>query len=144
MFWSQVELCVGSGSIPQFPIVDSNANVLAGGFGGGVWRGGGGGGGAMGRTVLKGGVGGKGVWDPKICAPKMVRPDFPPCQFRVFPTMATFVWGGGGRGHPSPPKKTIKHRPGYGVGGRMRERKSLCRLLHVGLHDMHTSHGITH
>ena len=43
--------------------------------------------------------GGGGVWDPKVCVPKMARPDFAGCKFR-FPPMVTLVWGGGG-GFPS-------------------------------------------
>ena len=30
-------------------------------------------------------TGGGGVWDQKVCAPKMARPDFPFCKFRFFP-----------------------------------------------------------
>ena len=49
-----------------------------------------------------------GVWDPKICVPKMARPDFPFCKFRFFPRWS--LWSGGagggsrgGGGGPPPP-----------------------------------------
>ena len=36
------------------------------------------------------------VWDPKLCAPKMARPDFPDGKFRFFPRWS--LWSGGGSG----------------------------------------------
>ena len=40
--------------------------------------------------------GGGGVWDPKVCVPKMARPDFPDCKFRFFPRLSLCSGGGGG------------------------------------------------
>ena len=37
-----------------------------------------------------------GLWDPKVCAPKMARSDFPDCKLGFFPTTVTLVWGKGG------------------------------------------------
>ena len=48
------------------------------------------------RDVLEGG---KGVCDPKVCVPKMARPDFPNGKFRVFRRWS--LWSGG-RGLPPP------------------------------------------
>ena len=47
--------------------------------------------------VLEETRGGGGVWGPKVCAPKMARPDFPMVNF-VLSTKVTLVWGGGSRG----------------------------------------------
>ena len=38
---------------------------------------------------IRGGGGRGGVWDPKVCVPKMAQPDFPNGKFRFFPTMIT-------------------------------------------------------
>ena len=68
-----------------------------------------GGGGSDPREVLEGGEGGEGgVWDPKVCVPKMARPDFPSRKFRFFPRWSLWSGGGGtgvqgGGGLPPPP-----------------------------------------
>ena len=38
---------------------------------------------------------GLGVWDPKICVPKMARQDSLDCKCRVFPRWSHWSWGGG-------------------------------------------------
>ena len=47
--------------------------------------------GGGGRQVLEGGGGGG--WDPKVCVPKMARPDFPNDKFPFFPQRS--LWPGG-------------------------------------------------
>ena len=57
----------------------ANSRREEGGGGGGAWR---------------------GVWDPKVCVPKMARPALPDCKLRFFPRWS--LWSGrggaGGRG----------------------------------------------
>ena len=71
-------------------------------------RGGGGGGSRQRRCptaslTLAGGGRGGGVWDPKVCVPKMARSDVPSGKFVFFPAMVTLVMGGGLGGSPPPP-----------------------------------------
>ena len=47
-----------------------------------------------------GGFGGKGLWDPKVCVPKMAQPDVPFCKFRLFPRW--LLRSGGGEPPPPP------------------------------------------
>ena len=58
--------------------------------------------------MLKGGIGGGGVWDPQVCVPNMAQHNFPDCKCCFFPAMVTLVRGGGDPFQ----KKKIKHRPG--------------------------------
>ena len=58
------------------------------------------------------GRGGGGVWDPKVCVPKMARSDFPDCKFRFFPRWS--LWSGEGGGGAPPPPVTL----GWGMGSR--------------------------
>ena len=57
------------------------------------------------RDVLEereGEAGGAGVWDAKVCAPKMAQENFPYCKFRFFPQWSPWWgWGGGSGEGPS-------------------------------------------
>ena len=51
----------------------------------------------------------RGVWDPKVCVPKMARSALPDCKLRVFPRWSLWSGGGGGAQGGDPPpcgKKT--------------------------------------
>ena len=50
----------------------------------------------IGTAIFQTRRGGGGLWDPKVCAPKMARSDFPDCILGFFPTTVTLVWGKGG------------------------------------------------
>ena len=75
-----------------------------------------GGGGGV-REVLEGGGG---VWDPKVCVPKMARQDFT-CKFRFFPPQSLRSGGrgvqGGGGGNPPPPMVYGHCNTSLGGGG---------------------------
>ena len=64
--------------------------VVSGGGSGRYWKGGRGGGGS--GRYWKGERGG-GIWDPKVCVPKMTRQDVPNGKFRFFPRRS--LWSGG-------------------------------------------------
>ena len=49
------------------------------------------------------GVGGGGVWDPKVCVPKMARQDIPNGEFQFFPRWSLWSGGGGPGGGGAPP-----------------------------------------
>ena len=65
------------------------------------------------------GVGGGGVWDPKVCVPKMAQSDFPGFECRPFPRWSLWYWGGSRCGGVPPPS-SCGVRPFYlslGEGG---------------------------
>ena len=47
------------------------------------------------RLAERRGEGGEGVWDPKVCVPKLTGSDFPNGTFRFFPRWSLWSWGGG-------------------------------------------------
>ena len=65
--------------------------------------------------------GGGGVWDRKVCAPKMARPDFPFCKFYFFPQWP--LWLGGGGASPA----VVSHSNASLPWGTMREDPNLTR-----------------
>ena len=54
-----------------------------------------------GRGYWKRGGGGGGIWDPKVCIPKMARQDFPECKSRCLARWSLWSGGGGGWHRPS-------------------------------------------
>ena len=88
------------------------------GIGGAAWHT------LAGRAVLKGGVGGEGVWNPKVCVPKMARQDFPSCEFHFFPRWS--LWSGG----LTPPPSSCGVRPRGGRGGGHQCRGAATLLAH--------------
>ena len=60
------------------------------------WAAGAWGGGGCGSRREERGRGG--VWNPKVCVPKMARQEFPFCKFWFFPRWSLWSWGGGSRG----------------------------------------------
>ena len=87
-----------------------------------------------------GGGGGGGVWDPKVCVPKLAQPDFPTSKFRSFPRSS--LWsGGGGGGSPAGDVKLFPRRPAHWATPRcvthvcaLREREANAKglVLFVG------------
>ena len=89
--------------------------------GGSSTRGGGGGGAGM---YWKGG----GVWDRKVCVPKMAQSDFSNGKFRLFSRGSLWSGGGGVQGVVSPPPPAVhghSNTSAWGGGGLVAHRLGL-------------------